>query len=100
MERRTFIAIIAGGLLVAPITSNAQGLVYYEGRLQWLSGSTLILMTDEGFSLRVDLWRVDQSQYQGLRTGVRILVTGVVSEDGNYLIGRSVQQVRSDYQSP
>ena len=100
MERRTFIAMIAGGLLAAPITVSAQGVVYYEGRVQWLSGSTMILMTDEGWSLKVDLRRVDQSEYLGLRSGTRIIVTGVISEDESYLIGRSIRQVRSDYQSP
>ena len=100
MERRAFITMIASSLLAAPLSAGAQGLVYYEGRVQWLSGSTLVLTTDEGWSLRVDLTRVDQSDYLGLRSGARIVVTGVISEDGNYLIGRSVRQVRSDFQSP
>lgn len=92
--------MIAGGLLAAPLSAEAQGIVYYEGRVQWISASTLILATDEGWSVRVDLRRVDQSEYQGLRTGARIIVGGAISEDGNYLIGRSIRQVRSDSQSP
>ena len=93
-------ALIAGGVLAAPFSAGAQGVVYYEGRVQWLSGSTLVLATDAGWSVRVDLRRVDQTEYQGLRSAARIIVTGVVSEDGNYLIGLSIRQVRSDYQSP
>ena len=100
MERRTFIAMIAGGLLAGPLAAEAQGLVYYEGRVQWISASTMILMTDEGFSIRVDLRRVDQSEYSGLTVRSRIIVSGVVSEDGNYLIGRSIQRTRSDSESP
>ena len=92
--------MIAGGLLAAPRAAEAQGLVYYEGRVQWIAGSTMILMTDEGWSIRVDLTRVDQSEYSGLGSRVRIIVTGVVSEDGNYLIGVSIRRTRSDYQSP
>ena len=99
MERRAFLTMIAGGLFAAPLAAEAQGLVYYEGRVQWIAGSTLILMTDEGWSIRVDLTRVDQSEYQGLGTRSRIIVTGVVSEDGNYLIGASIRRARSDYQS-
>jgi len=100
MERRTFIAMIAGGLLAAQIAAAAQGLVYYEGRAQWIAGSTLILATDEGGSIRVDLRRVDQSEYSGLGPRVRIIVSGVISEDGNYLIGLSIRRVRSESQSP
>jgi len=100
MERRTFIAMIAGGLLAAPLAAEAQGLVYYEGRAQWIAGSTLILATDQGWSIRVDLTRVDQSEYSGLGPRVRIIVSGVVSEDGNYLIGLSIRRIRSESQSP
>ena len=100
MERRTFIATIAGGLLAAPLAAGAQELVYYEGRVQWIAGSTLILATDDGWSIRVDLTRVDQREYLGLGSRVRIIVSGVVSEDGNYVIGRSIRRVRSESQSP
>ena len=100
MERRTFIAMISGGLLAAPLSAGAQGVVYYEGRVQWVSGLTLILMTTEGYSVKVDLRRVDQSEYLGLRTGTRILISGVISEDETYLIGLSIRQIRSEYQSP
>jgi hypothetical protein len=57
MERRTFLALVSGGLLAVPIAAEAQRL-FYEGRVQWIAGSTLILATDEGWSLRVDLTRV------------------------------------------
>ena len=97
MERRTFIAMIAAGLLAVPLAAEAQGLVYYEGRVQWVAGSTLILMTDEGWSVRVSLTRVDQSEYQALGPRARIIVGGVVSQDGNYLVGLTIRQVRSDY---
>ena len=100
MERRIFITALVGSLLVAPIAAEAQGLVYYTGRVQWLAGLTLIVMTDEGWSIRVDLRWVDQSSYLGLRTGTRLVVTGVISNDGDFLIGRSIQQIRSDDQSP
>ena len=100
MKRRAFIAMLAVGLLAAPLAAGAQGLVYYEGRPQWIAGSTLILATVDGQSIRVDLTRVDQSEYSGLGPRSRILVTGVISEDGNYVIGLSIRRVRSDLQSP
>jgi hypothetical protein len=100
MERRTFIAMFAGGLLAAPLAAEAQGVVYYEGRVQWIAGATLILATDEGWSIRVDLTRVDQTEYSGLGTRARIIVSGIISEDGNYLIGLSIRRTRSESQSP
>jgi len=100
MERRTFITMIAGGFLAVSIAASAQGPVYYEGRVQWIAGSTLILMTDDGWSIRVNLTRVDQSEYQSLSPRSRIIVSGVVSQDGNFLIGLSIRRVRSEYQAP
>jgi hypothetical protein len=99
MERRTFLALVSGGLLAVPIAAEAQRL-FYEGRVQWIAGSTLILATDEGWTLRVDLTRVPQSDYSGLGQGDRIIVSGTLSQDDNYLRGLSIERVRSDYQAP
>ena len=100
MERRAFITLLAGGLLAVSLPAGAQQVVSYQGRVQWISGQTLILAPDRGGSLRVDLTRVDQSDYQGLGPGARVIVSGVVSEDGNYLIGLSVERVPWSYESP
>src|SRR5713101_6253663 len=87
-------------LLAAPLAAEAQRPQLYEGRVQWIAGSTLILMTDEGWSLRVDLTRVPQSDYSGVGPRDRIIVNGTLSQDGNYVLGLSIERVRSDYQSP
>ena len=100
MERRRFIEVIAGGLITAPLAAEAQRLLLYEGRVQWIAGSTLILATDDGWSIRVDLRRVPQSDYSGLGPRDRIIVSGTLSQDGNYVLGLSIERVRLDYQSP
>jgi len=100
MKRRAFLSVMAGGFLAAPLAAEAQRLLLYEGRVQWIAGSTLILMTDEGWSLRVDLTRVPQSDFSGVGPRDRIIVSGTLSQDGNYVLGRSIERVRSDYQSP
>lgn len=100
MERRTFITMLTGGLLAAPLGAGAQSLLRYEGRVQWIASSTLILATDDGWSLRVDLTRVPQSDYLGLGQGDRIIVSGALSQDGNYVHGLSIERVQSDYQAP
>ena len=93
-------ALLVGSMLAAPVDANAQRLIYYEGTVQWIAGSTMVITTDEGWSLRVDLTRVPQSEYQALVLRDRVLVTGLLSQDGNYLIGQSIQRSRLHYQAP
>jgi hypothetical protein len=100
MERRTFMAMLAGGIVAAPLAAEAQRLLVYEGRVQWIAGSTLILATDDGWSIKVDVTRVPQSDYSGLGPRDRIVVTGTLSQDGNYVLGVSIGRARSEYQSP
>ena len=99
MERRTFLAMVSGGLFAAPLAAGAQTLLRYEGTVQWIAGSTMVVMTDEGLSVRVDLTRVSQSEYSGLVPRDRIRVAGMLSQDGNYLLGVSIQRTRLEYQS-
>jgi hypothetical protein len=102
IDRRTFLAGTgaAAVLLTVPLLAEAQRPLLYEGRVQWIAGSTLILMTDDGWSLRVNLTRVPQSDYSGLTPRDRIIVSGTLSQDGNYVLGLSIERVRSDNQSP
>jgi hypothetical protein len=100
MERRRFIEVIAGGLLTAPLAAEAQSLLRYEGRVQWIASSTLILATDDGWSIRVDLTRVPQGDYSSLVPRDRIIVSGTLSQDGNYVLGLSIERVRLNYQAP
>jgi hypothetical protein len=100
LDRRAFLAGMAAVACAGPLTAEAQSLLIYEGRVQWIAGSTLIVMTDDGWSLRVDLTRVPQSDYAGVGPRDRIIVTGTLSPDGNSVRGLSIERVRSDYQSP
>jgi len=36
------------------LAAGAQSPLYYAGRVQWIAGSTMVLMRDEGWSLRVN----------------------------------------------
>src|SRR5262245_34885658 len=100
LERRAFMTLVAASLLVAPLEAEAQRLLYYEGTVQWIAGSTMVIATDDGWSLRVDLTRVPQSDYSGLGLLDRVIVTGLLSSDGNYLIERYIQRTRLDHHAP
>lgn len=93
-------AAVAGCLLAMSLDAEAQRLLYYAGMVQWIAGSTMVVATDEGWSLRVDLTRVPQSEYSGLGIRDRVVVIGLLSQDGNYLIGTSIQRTRLDFQAP
>ena len=100
ISRRAFLGTVAGSLLTAPLAAEAQRLLLYEGRVQWIAGSTLILATDDGWSIKIDLTRVPQSDYRGLGPRDRIVVSGTLSQDGNSVLGLSIERVRWNYQSP
>jgi hypothetical protein len=71
-------------LLVAtalPVASAAAQDVRFEGRVSWIAGETLILSTVDTPSVRVDLRRVDQDEYQRLTSGDFVLVTGAIADD-------------------
>lgn len=99
--RRCLAAVVTLLLLSLPTAAAAQGMILrYEGRVQWIAGSTMILVMDEGWSIRIDLTRVSLSDYSGLKPRDRIVVSGVASQDGNYVIGLSIEPARRGIQSP
>ena len=68
----------------------AQQAYWYHGRVLWISGNTMGFAPDGGGSFDVDLKGVDQSSYAYLKSGDGVTVVGVVSPNGQTLIGQSV----------
>ena len=68
----------------------AQQAYWYHGRVLWISGNTMGFAPDGGSSFDVDLTGVDQSSYAGLKSGDFVTVVGVVSPNGQRLIGQQV----------
>jgi hypothetical protein len=82
----------------------------FDGTIQWLSGQTLILALDAPMTapsymiigqvlvpvqgqrqtVNVDLSRLPQREYAFMRSGERIAVIGVPSDDRRRLIGTSI----------
>jgi hypothetical protein len=84
-------------LALSSLLSNtvAQPVLRYEGRVQWIAGSTMALALDDGGSVRLDLTRVPQDQHLTLQPGTRIIVRGVISEDASYVAAISIEPSKS-----
>jgi hypothetical protein len=80
-----------GTLLVA--VSAAQDIpVRVYGRVQWIAGGTMVVALDDSPSVKVDLAQVAQDQYAGLAQGDRVLVTGLVPNDGDRVVATSIRR--------
>lgn len=98
--RSTLAGLLCAGLIVldmAPI--DAQQRVRLVGWVQWVAGTTMQVMTAGG-TVAVDLREADQSSYQGLRTGDRVIVDGVVSSDFRRVIASAIWRGGDTVESP
>jgi hypothetical protein len=85
---------VASGLaLVLWLAALATGQqrVQLHGQVQWISGTQMVLMTDDGLSVAVDLLGVDQASYEGLTNGNWVTVVGEVARDRSRVIAREVR---------
>lgn len=95
MKRHARTAAAALLLLTGATIGSAQERgVRFEGRIQWIAGQVATLGLDTGETVSVDLSRVPQDEYATLRTRDRIIVTGVISDEDNRVIGTSVTRIR------
>jgi len=107
------VAVLALGALVGVVLGSpavAQDYMRFDGTVQWLSGQTLILALDAQTAapsyvivgqvlvpvqgprqtVNVDLRQLPQREYAFMRSGERIAVIGVPSDDGRRLIATSI----------
>lgn len=96
-------------VLVATPPAVAQDYVEVGGTVDWLFGETLVLVSDVPSApiyaivgqylvpvpgprptVRIDLSQLPQSAYAFMRPGERLRVTGLISDDGGYLIAASI----------
>jgi hypothetical protein len=99
--------LVAGGtiavvLLTAIGPTAAQGrYVQLAGQVQWIAGQKLMLLTDGGGGVDVDIARVPLDQYRTLTQGDRVIVGGTVSPDNRRVFANVVaRDNRWDYQGP
>ena len=67
---------------VSGASDNRRGF-WVHGYLQWIAGSKLMLLTDSGANVAIDITEVEQSSYQALEQGEGITVAGVVKPPVN-----------------
>ena len=80
-------------LLTLDVTApDAQERVRIDGRVQWVAGTRMQVMTGGG-SVAVDLRRVDQAAHRGLRAGERVSVDGVIADDRGSIVARQIWRV-------
>jgi hypothetical protein len=88
--------IVVAAMLVVAVpagTAVAQQRLVIVGAVQWVTTNRVQMMTDAGVSVSIDVSRVGQTEYTSLRSGDRLRVIGVVSEDRNRLIAESLEPV-------
>ena len=86
-------ALLAISVMLPSVPASAQGdEVRFEGRVSWIAGETMIVSTDVTPSVRVDLRRVDQDEYQRLTIGDSVIVTGTISDDANRVLATSIER--------
>src|SRR5262245_19716778 len=77
-------------LVLGVCSAGAQERIVVQGVVQWVAGTRLVMMADNGISLRVDLMRADQTSYTGLHAGDRIVVVGTVAPERDRLVAESI----------
>jgi hypothetical protein len=77
-------------LVLGVCTAWAQERIVVLGVVQWVAGTGMVMVADNGVSLRVDLMPADQRSYAGLRAGDRIKVVGTVAPERDRLLAESI----------
>jgi hypothetical protein len=73
-----------------PAAAADEQVVRVDGLVQWIGGGQLIVQSDNGASVGVDLTSVPQDEYAGLGVRDRVAIIGMVSPDGRRVIGTSI----------
>jgi len=55
--------------------------VRFLGRVSWIAAETMVVATDDGIAISVDLRKVPQDEYQRLASGDRVFIIGVIGRN-------------------
>src|SRR4030095_4781909 len=82
------VAGLAGSAARATVAQEQS--VRVQGRVQWIAGQAAQLQLDTGPTINVDLAAVAQDEYAALKPRERVVVAGMLSNDGRRLIATSI----------
>ena len=88
-------AVLALALLLAqPLVGSSPAWAQeppgtYHGQVLWISGRQLMLRDDDGWTYPLDISRVDQASYRGVRPGDWITAVGVLARSRSHVIALS-----------
>jgi hypothetical protein len=84
-------AVVVLLIVIACGIADAQQRVALIGSVQWTSANRVQLMTDSGVSVNVDVSRIDQGDYSGLRSGDRLRIVGYLAPDRIRVIAEALE---------
>lgn len=65
-------------VLISTIAALAQTRVRFHAYVQWIAGSKMVVVTDYGANVTLDLTAADLSSYRGLMGGDGVTVVAIV----------------------
>lgn len=97
MAKHILVAFVISALSIGMIGPSPRAeaqdpVVRVDGLVQWIGGLRMVVQTDTGPSVGVDLAGVPQTEYAGLVVRDRVAVIGTVSADNRDIIGASVMK--------
>jgi len=84
----------AASVLTTAMPVPAQRPVRIVAVVQWVSSTSMAVMTEAGHGLMIDLQSADQSTYRTLRTGDWVLIDGTYA-DRRHVIARDIWRADS-----
>jgi len=91
LRRRALGVVVAAACVLATaLPVPAQPPVRIVGTVQWVSATSMAVMTDVGHSFVIELKDADQATYRGLRTGDWVLIDGTLAPNRRHVIARDI----------
>jgi hypothetical protein len=89
------VVLVAVAIILPAALAGAEAApVRLIGSVQWIGGLGMALALDTGGSIRIDLTSVELTDYQGLTSGDRVVVTGVLSPRRDRVIATAIAPAR------
>ncbi len=96
MRTRALLVLLL--LVSAAAPANAQEQIgYFEGRVAWVAGQSMVVTLDTGVSVDIDLRRISQTEVRAISQGDYVIVTGAIERPGRRFLAISIRRVSNWY---